>query len=160
MSDDSPFPPDKRGKNPRSLANLIKSKPGDPSLNPKGNNGRSRAEYVAAFLDRADDTDLGKMLVKKVGLPEESSRIDALLQRDFIAGMGKSENARRLLIEQYAGRAAVKMDVTSSDGSLGPANAADAADRLNTEQRAHEVLALLAKAQAKPGPGPDGNPTT
>lgn len=46
------------------------------------------------------------------------------------------------------------------DGSPLTPSAADSTDRMNTEQRAREVLALLAKAQAKPGPGPDGNSAT
>ena len=51
MSDDSPFPPSKRGTNPRSLANLRPSKPGEPSRNPEGHNGRRRSELIAAVPD-------------------------------------------------------------------------------------------------------------
>lgn len=49
--------------------------------------------------------------------------------------------------------------IGNPDGSPLAPSAADSTDRMNTEQRAHEVLALLAKAQAAPSPGPDGNPS-
>jgi hypothetical protein len=104
MSDD-PFPPSKRGTNPRSLANLIPpAAKGEPSRNPKGNNGRVRGEIVAAFLAEVDSTPIGIELMKKVGCPD-GSRIKALLHREWLAGMGKSEPARKTLIEYAAGRA-------------------------------------------------------
>jgi hypothetical protein len=108
----------KRAMHPNSLANLIKSKPGDPSRNPLGHNGRHRSEYVAAFLEEPDDTELGKKLVQDFGMPAGTPRIVALLQRDFLAGMGRAESARRLLIEQYAGKARIKMDITSDGEKL------------------------------------------
>ena len=117
---DSPFPPDKRGKNPRSLANLRKPFGKGECHNPEGKNGRTRAEFVAAFLERADDTAIGKAMIRKLGLPEDTPRIAAILQRDFIAGLGKSEQARKGLREAYAGRPKQQVDLSSEDGSMSP----------------------------------------
>jgi len=120
MSDDSPFPPDKRGKNPNSLANLIKSKPGDPSRNPTGKNGRTRVERIAKILEGAAATSVELAMVKKLGLPEDTPLIDALVHREVIAGLGKSDAARKGLREQYAGRPRQQVDLSSEDGSMSP----------------------------------------
>ena len=120
MSDGSPFPPNKSGKHPNSRANLRPLKPVDPPLNPKGHNGRTRSEMVAAFLDAPDDTPMGKVLLKKLGLPDGTPRIKAVLQREYLAALGKSDMARKGLREQYAGKPRISADLTSSDGSLSP----------------------------------------
>lgn len=120
MADDSPFPPDKRGKNPASLGNLRPAQKGEPSRNPSGKNGRTRAETVANFLDDPEDTDIGKTLIRKLGLPENTPRIIAVLHRELLAALGKSDLARKTLIEQYGGKARIQMDLTSSDGSMTP----------------------------------------
>lgn len=117
MADDALFPPSKRGKNPRSLGNLRPGVKGEPPRNPTGNNGRTRAETVAAFLEEIDDTDMGRMLLTKVGCPG-GTRIRGLLHREWLAGMGKSDLARKTLIEQYAGRPKQQLDLTNSDRSL------------------------------------------
>lgn len=116
MADDSPFPPSKRGTNPRSLGNLRPSVKGEPSRNPEGKNGRTRAETVAAFLEEKDDTDIGRALLAKVGCPD-GTRIRGLLHRAWLAGMGKSDLARKTLIEQYAGRPKQQVEVTGEGGS-------------------------------------------
>jgi hypothetical protein len=115
----SPFPPSKSGVNPRSLANLRPCKKGDPSPNKTGANGRTRGEKVAAFLDEVDDTTLGKSLQAKIGCPGVS-RIQAVLHREWLAAMGKSDLARKGLREAYAGRPHQAVDVTSSDRSMSP----------------------------------------
>jgi len=115
----SPFPPSKSGVNPRSLANLRPCKKGDPSPNKTGFNGRTRGEKVAAFLDEVDDTTLGKSLQAKIGCPGVS-RIQAVLHREWLAAMGKSDLARKGLREAYAGRPHQAVDVTSSDRSMSP----------------------------------------
>jgi hypothetical protein len=116
MADDSPFPPDKRGTNPRSLGNLRLSMKGEAPRNPTGKNGRTRAETVAAFLDEVDDTAIGKALLAKVGCVD-GTRIRGLLHRAWLAGMGKSDLARKTLIEQYAGRPKQHVEVTGEGGS-------------------------------------------
>jgi hypothetical protein len=143
MSDDSPFPPNKSGKHPNSRANLRPSKPGEPSRNPAGNNGRTRSELVAAFLDAPDDTPVGKAMLKKLGLPENTPRIQAVLQREYLAALGKSDMARRGLREQYAGKPHVAVDLTNSDGSLKPNTAP------TTAEARHELDQALAAIEAR-----------
>jgi hypothetical protein len=116
MADDSPFPPSKRGTNPRSLGNLKPSTKGEAPRNPTGKNGRTRAETVAAFLDEVDDTAIGKALLAKVGCTD-GTRIRGLLHREWLAGMGKSDLARKTLIEQYAGRPKKQVEVTGEGES-------------------------------------------
>jgi hypothetical protein len=117
MADDSPFPSSKRGTNPRSLANLRPPcKPGEV-LNPEGKNGRTRAEFVAAFLEEIDATEVGQSLQAKIGCPG-ATRIKALLHRDWLAGMDKSDVARKSLIEQYAGRPKQQVDLTSNGETM------------------------------------------
>jgi hypothetical protein len=118
MADDSPFPPSKRGTNPKSLGNLRPGTKGEVR-NPAGNNGRTRAETVAKFLEETDDTAMGKALLEKVGCPG-GTRIRGLLHREWLAGMVKSDLARKTLIEQYAGRPKQQLDLTSSDRSMSP----------------------------------------
>jgi hypothetical protein len=117
MSDDSPFPPSKSGKNPNSLANLRPARKGDPSPNPTGKNGRTRSEVVAAFLEEVDDTELGKALQAKIGCPGVS-RIHAVLHREWLAAMGKSDLARKGLRESYAGKPRVPVEMTGADGAV------------------------------------------
>jgi hypothetical protein len=119
MADDSPFPTSKRGTNPRSLGNLRPPVKGEPSRNQAGNNGRTRAETIASFLEEVDDTAIGKQLLAKIGCPN-ATRIRGLLHREWLAGMGKSDLARKTLIEQYAGRPKQQVDLTSSDRSMSP----------------------------------------
>jgi hypothetical protein len=130
MSDDSPFPPDKRGTNPRSLANLRPSKKGDQPRNQYGINGRERSTRVVDFLERADNTELGRKLIEKLGLPADVPRIDALLQREVIAGLSKSDSARKNLIEQYAGKPKMQVDLSSEDGTMSPLGPDSVADAL------------------------------
>jgi len=103
----------------KGWANLRPAAPGEVR-NKDGINGRHRADYIAAFLDRADNTELGRRMIVNLGMPADTPRIDALIQRDVLAGLGPNENARRLLIEQYGGRAKQQVDVTSSDRSMSP----------------------------------------
>jgi hypothetical protein len=123
MSDNPPFPPSKSGVNPRSLANLRPCKKGDPSPNKTGANGRTRGEKVAAFLDEVDDTTLGKSLQAKIGCPGVS-RIEAVLHREWLAAMGKSDLARKGLREAYAGKPHQAVDISNDDKSLAGASAA------------------------------------
>jgi hypothetical protein len=139
VADDSPFPPSKRGTNPRSLANLKPRHKGDPSPNKTGFNGRTRAERVAAFLEEVDDTAIGKALMAKVGCPGVS-RIEAVLHREWLAAMGKSDVARKGLREQYAGRPHQAMDLTSSDRSMSPNRKATTAE---AQQELDRILAEL-----------------
>ena len=147
MSDDSPFPPSKRGKNPRSLGNLRPGVKGEPSRNPAGNNGRTRAETVANFLEETDDTAMGKTLLEKVGCPG-GTRIRGLLHREWLAGMGKSDLARKTLIEQYAGRPKQQLDLTSSDRSMSP-------NRKPTTAEARQELDQILEAIGSPAAGSD-----
>jgi len=155
MSDDSPFPPNKRGTNPRSLANLRPRHKGDPSPNKTGYNGRNRADRVAAFLEEVDDTTIGKRLQATIGCPGVS-RIYALLHREWLRGMGKSEIASKTLIEQWAGRPKQQVDLTSSDRSMSPnrkpttAEARQELDRILTALDEHAPDASAAASDPTP----------
>ena len=162
MSNDSPFPPSKRGTNPRSLANLRPGVKGEPSRNPEGHNGRTRAELVAKFLEAPEDSELGKKLVAKLGLPADTPRIIAILQREVLAAYGKSDLARKGLREQYAGKPRVQVDLSSDDGSMSPLGpdsvagalrAAIAAKRTTTAQP-EETAATSQEAPADDDAGP------
>ena len=146
---DSPFPPNKRGTNPRSLANLRPRHKGDPSPNKTGYNGRNRADRVAAFLEEVDDTAIGKGLQARIGCPGVS-RIEAVLHREWLAAMGKSDLARKGLREAYAGRPHQAVDLSSKDGSMSPtrkpttAEARQELDRILTalDEQAPDVAAV------------------
>jgi hypothetical protein len=155
MADDL-NPPSKRGTNPRSLGNLKPSYPGQPGRNPTGNNGRTRAETVAKFLEETDDTAMGKALLEKVGCPG-GTRIRGLLHREWLAGMGKSDLARKTLIEQYAGRPKQQVDLTSSDRSMSPNRKPTTAE---ARQELDRVLAALdgRSTDAEGGAATDGDP--
>lgn len=117
MSDDSPFPPNKSGKHPNSVANLIRSKPGDPSLNPTGKNGRS-ANHMAflAWLDGKSNT-------------SDKSRIDHVRTAVYTSSLmpgPKGAADRKLIIEQYHGKAKQQIDLSSDDGSVAIGSAASA----------------------------------
>ena len=159
MSDDSPFPPDKRGTNPRSLANLKPRRKGDPSPNKTGFNGRTRAERVAAFLEEVDDTPIGKSLMAKVGCPGVS-RIEAVLHREWLAAMGKSDLARKGLREAYAGKPRQAVDLESPDGSMSPLGPDSVAAALRTaieeKRRAQGAAAAPPTPQEKPADDPAG----
>jgi hypothetical protein len=145
VSDNSPFPPDKRGINPRSLANLRPHRKGDPPLNKTGYNGRNRADRVAAFLEEVDQTPIGKSLMAKVGCPGVS-RIQAVLHREWLAAMGKSDLARKGLREAYAGRPHQAVDLTSSDRSMSP-------NRKPTTAEARQELDAILSALDERAPG-------
>ena len=157
MSDDSPFPPSKRGTNPRSLANLRPSKPGEPSRNPEGHNGRRRSELIAAFLESPEDTDIGKKLIAKLGLPPGTPRIIAILQREVLAALGKSDLARKGLREQFGGKPRISADLTSSDGSMSPLGPDSVADALRAAI-AERSLRQQAAQQPKPPEAPADEP--
>ena len=123
MADDSSPPPSKRGTNPRSLGNLRPSVKGEPSRNPEGHNGRTRAERVAKILDGKAATEIELAMVRKLGLPDDTPLIDALVHREVLAGLGKSDLARKGLREQYAGRPKQQVDLSSEDGTMSPAKA-------------------------------------
>jgi hypothetical protein len=152
MSDDSPFPPNKRGTNPKSLANLRPRHKGDPSPNTTGYNGRNRADKLAAFLEEVDQTPIGKSLMAKVGCPGVS-RIEAIWHREWLAGMGKSDLARRGLREAYSGRPHQAIDLSSKDGSMSPtrkpttAEARQELDRILTALDEHAPDASAAAAE-------------
>jgi hypothetical protein len=146
MADDALFPPSKRGKNIRSLGNLRPGVKGEPPRNPTGKNGRTRAETVAAFLEEIDDTDMGRVLLTKVGCPG-GTRIRGLLHREWLAGMGKSDLARKTLIEQYAGKARQQIDLSSEDGSMSPNRKPTTAE---TRQELDRVLAALKEEVGDP----------
>jgi hypothetical protein len=137
MADDSPFPPSKRGTHPNSLANLRPARAGEPGKNKTGFNGRTRAETVAKFLEETDDTDMGKALLAKVGC-SGGTRIRGLLHREWLAGMGKSDLARKTLIEQYAGKARVQLEVMGEGG--GPLTTVTRQETLSAEEMAQRFL--------------------
>lgn len=118
MSDDSPFPPDKRKTpHPNSIANLLKSKPGDPPLNPTGKNGRS-ANHLA-FLEWLD----GK------APNQDATRIDNVRRAVYVSSLVpglKGAADRKLIIEQYHGKAKQQIDLSSDDGSVAIGSAASA----------------------------------
>ena len=144
------FPPSKRGTNPRSLANLRPAKPGDPPLNPTGYNGRTRAERVAKILEGPAVTDLERTMVRKLGLPDDTPLIEALVHREIAAGFGKSDLARKGLREQYAGRPRQQMDLTSSDRSMSPNRKPTTAEqRQELDQLRAELQSDVEKAIAK-----------
>jgi hypothetical protein len=150
MADDSPFPPDKRGKNPRSLANLRPQVPGGKGLNPTGNNGRNRADRVVKILEAPAATDIERAMVKKLGLPEDTPMIDAIVHREIVAGLGKSDLARRGLREQYAGKPHQAVDLTSSDRSMSPNRKPTTAEARQELDRILETIDDVAKAAATP----------
>jgi len=158
MSDDSPFPPNKSGHHPHSLANLRPSKPGDPSRNPTGKNGRTRAERLAKILDGAAITPIELAMVKKLGLPEDTPLIDALVHREVIAGLGKSDAARKGLREAYAGRPRQQVDLSSEDGSMSPMGPDSVVDSLRAaiEARRSRVTAEAPEQQGAPSDDPAG----
>lgn len=153
MADDfdpaNPFPPSKRGTNPRSLAALKKyeRKLGDPPLNPKGNNGRARAERVAAILEGGAVTDLERKMIAKLQLPPGTPLIDALVHRDVIAGLGSSDAARKGLREAYAGRPHTPVDVTSGGKSLADERQPTTAE---TRQELDRVAAAIRARSSAP----------
>jgi hypothetical protein len=155
MAEDFPFPPNKRGTNPKSLANLRPRHKGDPSPNKTGYNGRNRADRVAAFLEEVDQTPIGKSLMAKVGCPGVS-RIEAVLHREWLAAMGKSDLARKGLREAYAGRPHQAVDLSSKDGSMSPtrkpttAEARQELDRILTALDGHAPDASAAVSDPTP----------
>lgn len=108
MSDDSPLPPNKRGTNPRSWENLIKSKPGDPSRNPTGKNGRVRREIVAAFMEEPSGSDPDICKGRRV------------LESIYRRALKGSDQAAKTLLEHWKGKPSQEVDLTSSDGSMSP----------------------------------------
>ena len=137
MADNSPFPPSKRGTNPRSLANLKPRHKGDPSPNKTGFNGRTRGELLAAFLEEVDDTSIGKAVMAKIGCPG-ATRIEAILHREWLRGMGKSEQASKVLIEQWAGRPKQQLEVMGEGG--GPLTTVTRPETLSAEEMAQRFL--------------------
>ena len=148
MSDDSPFPPDKRGTNPRSLANLRPSKKGEQPRNPGGRNGRERSDHIVNFLERADSTELGRKLIQKLGMPADTPRIDAILQAEVIAGLIPSKGApsRKVLTEHYGGKPRMQVDLSSEDGTMSPLGPDSVADALRA--------AIDERRRAKEQPAP------
>jgi hypothetical protein len=140
MADDSPFPPDKRGTNSRSLANLRPRKPGDPPLNPEGHNGRTRAERVAKILEAPAATGKELEMVRKLGLPDDTPMIDAILHCEILAGLGKSDLARKGLREQFAGRPRQQVDLSSSDRSMSPNRKPTTAEQRQELEQLREEL--------------------
>jgi hypothetical protein len=59
-------------------------------------------------------------LVRKLGLPDNTPLIEALVHREVVAGFGKSDLARKGLREQYAGKPRQQVDLSSDDGSMSP----------------------------------------
>lgn len=105
----------------RSLANLEKNKIKKGEVrNPRGLNGRQRSEHVAAFLDQPEDTERGRALIRRLGLPDDTPRIDVILHREFRDALGKGGLARKGLREQYAGKPRQQVDMSSDDGSMSP----------------------------------------
>lgn len=102
----------------RMLGGLKPAKKGEVR-NPTGNNGRRRSEFIAKFLEEADDTLEGRKLVEAAGCPPDTSRIKALLQKDFLVAMDKGDFSRSKLIEQYGGKPRQQMEVTTPDGGDG-----------------------------------------
>lgn len=147
MADDSPFPPSKRGTNPRSLANLIPAVKGEPSRNPTGKNGRTRAELIAKILEAPAATATELAMIRKLGLPDDTPLIEALVHREVLAGFGKSDLARKGLREHFAGKPRQQVDVTSDDEKLSFAKADEIA------------AAAIALIEAQSGQNDDGNPT-
>jgi hypothetical protein len=143
MSDDSPTPPSKRGTNPRSLGNLRPAVKGEPGRNQTGNNGRTRGERVAKILDAPAITTIELAMVRKLGLPDNTPMIDALVHREIVAGLGKSDLARKGLREQYAGKPRQQMDLSSGAGSMSPGRKATTAE---TRQELDRVLEALGSA--------------
>jgi hypothetical protein len=101
---------------PPKYHNLKPQRAGEPNHNPSGKNGRMRRDIIAAFLDETDATALGQALIKKIGCSPETSRIYALLHRTWIAAMSRSDHARKVLLEQYAGKPKQQMDVAMNNG--------------------------------------------
>lgn len=103
----------------KRMANLRPAKRGEVR-NPTGKNGRTRSELIAAFLEKADDTELGRNMAKKLGLPADSPRIVVVLQRLYTMGLGKSEPALKTLAEFFGGKPRQQVDLSSEDGSMSP----------------------------------------
>jgi hypothetical protein len=94
-------------------------------------------------------------LVRKLGLPDNTPLIEALVHREVVAGFGKSDLARKGLREQYAGKPRQQVDLTSSDRSMSP-------NRKPTTAESRQDLAAVAAAlelAAKSSGATDEEPT-
>ena len=148
MSDDSPFPPSKRGKNPRSLANLKPRHKGDPNPNKTGFNGRTRGERVASILEGPAVTEIERAMIRRLGLPDDTPLIEAIVHREIAAAFGKSDLARKGLREQYAGKPRQQVDLSSEDGTMSPYGADSVSSKLRAEIASVTADASEATAEA------------
>ena len=112
MSDETPKP-DGRGKSPGSLGALRPPKEGEPPRNPKGTNGwDERRKVLLKFLD-GKSADPEKTRIEKVMLATYTNSLTP-----------KGGMDRKLLNEQYFGKAREQIDLTNDDKSLSGASAA------------------------------------
>lgn len=86
----------------RQLAGLRPIQKGEVR-NKTGNNGRTRSEFIAAWLDKPDKEDPGKR-----------PRIEIVLEREY-EHTKKSDQACKNLREAYGGKPRQQVDVTSDD---------------------------------------------
>lgn len=133
MSDDSPKP--ERKPNP-GWANLRPPIQKGEVRNPKGNNGRVRAEVVAAFLEESTETDPNVCKGRKV------------LEKTYAQALKGNVQAQKLLIEHWKGKPKQQLDLSSEDGSMSPMGPdtvgdaiRDAIERKKKEQSVQEAPA-------------------
>ena len=107
--------------NPKSLANLRKPKPGDPTRNPKGTNRWQRAQAtLSRFLDEVANPG-------KDGCETRWHRILFAAYTSALVPGPRGAGDRKLLIEMKAGKAKSIVDISNPDGSMSPARADDTA---------------------------------
>lgn len=129
--------------NPKSLANLRPSMPGEVR-NPSGINGRRRQDLFRAYADETAD----------VGIDQEHSRIYCVWQQlfrdatDLRASM-KSVRvvAQKTFIEQYQGLPVAGMELSGVDG--GPIQSTFDPLSLNSEQREARLAELMGIARMR-----------
>jgi hypothetical protein len=91
-------------------------------------------------------------MVRKLGLPDDTPLIVALVHREVMAGFGKSDLARKGLREQYAGKPRAQVDLSSEDGSMSPLGPDSVATALRAaiKEKQREAQKLGDDEQPKP----------
>ena len=135
MSDDSPKV-DGRGKSPGSLANLRPATSETAkNLNPNGRNGWDKRRRALIDFLNGKSADAEKTRIEKVMLATYTNSLTP-----------KGGMDRKLLNEQYFGKARQPLDLTSSDHSMSPS-------RKPTTAEARQELDAILSALDERAPG-------
>jgi hypothetical protein len=99
-----------QGLHPNSLKNLRKPWAAGECGNPNAKNsyGRTRAEVVAMYLETRSEKNPDK------------SRIEMVLDKVYSRALNGSDAAARLLVEQYGGRAQMRVQYSGTPDAGGP----------------------------------------